>query len=162
METLKKIGKGAIIFGVVGVLLALASPAIASMVGVIGGEDLGIAAMDIATKISANALWEGAFFGAFGAIHAAVAPMMDWMFGADTVAAPAVAPAKIVACGHGHDVTIHNTQLQPDIAVAADVKVDAKANLVDGNENRVDNKAKLFTQMIDAERVNAPNLRLVK
>jgi hypothetical protein len=159
MEALKNIGKGAIVLGIVGVLLALAAEPIASVIGV---KLLGEAGMAAAAQVALAPLWTGAFFGAFGALHAAVAPVMDWVFG-DKKEVVAAAPARGASCtGYGHGVNITNLQMQPELNIAADVDVDAKANLVGGNENIVDNKAKLFAKAIEGERVNAPNLRLVK
>ena len=145
METLKNVGKGFMVLGIVGVLLALASPAIATMVSPILSESMRTFATETATKLSANALWEGAFFGGFGALHAAVVPMMDWVFG-DKKEAAAAAPVKVASCsGHGHGVNITNLQMQPDV----DVAVEAGTNH--------------HTQMLDVQRAEkATQLQLVK
>ena len=67
----KNVVKGAVAAFVVGAVLALLAPPIASMVGVSLAE----------IGISSNPLWLGAFFGAWGGLAAAAAPVMDYIFG---------------------------------------------------------------------------------
>lgn len=132
-ESFKKIAKGAIVFGIVGALLALTAPYIASALS--GVISAGAAAKFTAMGTAQAALAEGAFFGTFGALHAAVAPMLDSIF---KPAPEAPVLVKTQESQRGHGVTITNLQMQPDIAVAADVDVG--------------DKTKLFTQMLDAQR----------
>jgi len=79
MSIFGKIAKAGALMFAVGVLLALAAPVIANGIGV---ELLGKLAFEHA--IATPVLWTGAFFGAFGAIHAAVTPLFDKVLGAET------------------------------------------------------------------------------
>ena len=83
MEMFKNIAKGAIIFGAVGLLLALSAPAIAGIVGIIGGEAAGAGAAKIAAGAYANALYEGAFFAVFGALVPPIEKIYALIFGDD-------------------------------------------------------------------------------
>ncbi len=143
METFRKIVKNGVLLGAVGVLLALAAGPLAALTsGIIGAA--GVAAAAHSTE---TVLWTGVFFGGFGALHAAVAPVVDWVFGADKSAAPVAAPTKVAACEHGHSVNITNLQMQPELNVAADVAVDAQS----------------YVQKIEAQRAaSAGHLQLVK
>ena len=75
MGALKRILKNTIILGAVGTLLALAAPVIAGVLGfstaVGGATGLGLMAHGAFTAAS-SPLWVGAYFGAFGGIHAAI------------------------------------------------------------------------------------------
>ena len=63
--------KGALVAFAVGALLAVAAPVIANWTNV-SMPDVGL---------SANPLWLGSFFGAWGALAAMVQPAVDYMFG---------------------------------------------------------------------------------
>lgn len=93
---------GALLF-VVGALLAVAAPAIAVGLGMAPTYAAGAALLGH----SASPLWMGCFFGAFGAIDAAVRPYADKLFGdakpAATVAA-SPAPAQEKARGVASEV----------------------------------------------------------
>lgn len=91
MGTFGKVLKAGAIMGVVGLLLAASAPLIA---GVLGKSILGAAGVAAAENTFATVAWSGAFFGAFGAINAMVAPMFDKLFGASE---PANAPAEAKA-----------------------------------------------------------------
>lgn len=112
---LKNVLKNGAIMFAVGLLLAVAAPAIAELVG---EAALGEAAFAHATNTPL--LWTGLFFGAFGAIHAAVAPALDWAFGQEkpkeTAPAVAVEKEKTKECckghAHGHD---HHHEHAPDM-----------------------------------------------
>lgn len=75
-NTIKEVAKNGLIMFTVGVALALIAPPLANM---IGADALGAKAYQHA--IETPMLWTGAFFGAFGAIHAAVAPAFQAIFG---------------------------------------------------------------------------------
>lgn len=75
------IKNGAIMFAV-GALLAVVAPTLGSWVGL----------TDIAGSHTANPAWMGAFFGAFGAIHAILTPLVTAIFGKD--AEPALTAAN--------------------------------------------------------------------
>lgn len=77
MASMKNILKAGATLFVVGALLAVAAPAIAVGLGMAADYAAGAALLGH----SASPLWMGAFFGAFGAIDAAVRPMMDQWFG---------------------------------------------------------------------------------
>ncbi len=140
METLKKVVKGGVVLGIVGVLLALAAPALATMIG-----EATLGPTVFAQAMETPVIWTGVFFGAFGAINAAVEPMMDWAFGADKHTIAAVAPVKVAVDEHSHSVALQNTQLQPNIDISVDMNA---AN---------------YTQMVEAQRAaNAGHLQLVK
>lgn len=66
MSYFGKIVKNTVIMFAVGILLAYAAPAIAGWVG-------------IANPVH-SILWNGAFFGGFGGIHAAVEPIINKLF----------------------------------------------------------------------------------
>ncbi len=68
------IKNGAIMFAV-GMLLGLAAPPLAQL---LGASLIGDAAF--AHAVATPVLWTGAFFGAFGAIHAAVQPLYEHFF----------------------------------------------------------------------------------
>jgi hypothetical protein len=144
-ETLKKVAKGAIVFGIVGALLALSAPYIASALS-------GVVSEAVVTKATAmgtaqGALWEGAFFGTFGALHAAVAPMLDAVFKESPSTAATVVKTQEPQQGHGLNIT--NVQMQPDVAVAADVDVG--------------DKTKSFVQALENKTAaHMPHLQLVK
>jgi len=90
MSTFWKIAKAGAVMFTVGILLAAAAPLIA---GALGEGLLGTAAFTHA--MATPVLWTGAFFGAFGAIHAAVAPLVDRLDG--TAQRTEAAQAKIDA-----------------------------------------------------------------
>ncbi|NBO18521.1 MAG: hypothetical protein EBV03_04705 [Proteobacteria bacterium] len=85
MGSMKNIVKAGATLFVVGALLAVAAPAIAVGLGMASNYAAGA----VLLGHSASPLWMGAFFGAFGAIDAAVRPMMDKWFGGGEAAAPA-------------------------------------------------------------------------
>ena len=72
--------KSTVILGMVGVLLALAAPlipmAIPSLLPAIAAG-AGYGTYAAALGLSANPVWLGAFFGAFGALDAAIRPGVD-------------------------------------------------------------------------------------
>jgi hypothetical protein len=72
----KNVVKGAVAAFTVGALVALALPTIASVVGVSAA----------AVGASANPLWLGAFFGAWGGLAALVQPAADFIFGGGQLA----------------------------------------------------------------------------
>lgn len=72
----KEVAKNGLIMFAVGALLALAAPPLAQL---IGPQLLGETAFTHA--LATPVLWTGTFFGAFGAIHAAVAPIGNFLFG---------------------------------------------------------------------------------
>lgn len=87
-STLKNIVKNGLTMFAVGMLLAVAAPYVASM---LGEQVIGQAAMEHA--LATPVMWTGAFFGTFGAIHAAVAPALEYVFGKEPPPASA-APAQ--------------------------------------------------------------------
>src|SRR6185436_12992284 len=68
--------KNGLIMFAVGIALALAAPVLAQAVG--GASILGAAAFEHA--VATPVLWTGLFFGAFGAIHAALTPACEFVF----------------------------------------------------------------------------------
>lgn len=74
-DVLKNIIKNGVIMFAVGAALALISGPMANLLG--GAID----ADTLKHATNTNVLWTGAFFGAFGAIHSAVGPAMEWAFG---------------------------------------------------------------------------------
>lgn len=83
-SVLKDVLKNGTIMFVVGAALALIAPALGNMVGL----------PDVATSHSANPAWMGAFFGAFGALHAAVTPLFRAVFADKKEEAAAASPEK--------------------------------------------------------------------
>ena len=99
---------GATLF-VVGALLAVSAPAIAVGLGMASSYAGGAALLGH----TSSALWMGSFFGAFGAINAAVEPMLGGLFGGEAKAAETAAPKKTIRltivgagvdapCAHNH------------------------------------------------------------
>lgn len=102
---LKRAIKGFVTLAIVGSLLAVAAPYMAAAAG-LEASALGLSAL------SSQPLWTGLYFGGFGAINAALAPVVDKLLGKsfkdqplhkDTVGA---APAAAIAHGHvvGHAI----------------------------------------------------------
>jgi hypothetical protein len=109
-EVVKNVLKNGLIMLAVGAALALAAPEIAQ---VLGQEVLGSQAF--AQAMSTPIIWTGVFFGAFGAIHAAIAPAAAWIFGPEKKdSAEAVTVEKEKSCskcqGHAPDIAqpVHN------------------------------------------------------
>jgi len=76
---LKNVAKAAIIMFAVGALLASVAPWIAIATGVAeAGATYATAAQALGN--AANPLWTGAFFGAFGTLQAAIAPIVSKFF----------------------------------------------------------------------------------
>lgn len=95
METLKNIAKATAVMGIVGLVLAAIS---LPMAHVLGAGVLGDVAMAAAEHSGATILWTGAFFGAFGGIHAAVAPAVDFVLGKAKGSVAATQPVKEAEC----------------------------------------------------------------
>jgi|GEM_PF-2839419 len=103
---LRNVVKGGAIFCVVGALLGVAAPLLATALGpALIGEGVFAAAM------GTSALWTSAFFGAFGAIDAAVRPAVSALFGdkeaGQALAKPTVRPHNVTINNHSHDVDIN-------------------------------------------------------
>lgn len=75
LDTAKNVLKSGIGMFVVGVALTFAAQLIAPALG------LEIHSLTLSAINHSNPLWNGAFFGAFGAIHAVVGPVVDNLFG---------------------------------------------------------------------------------
>lgn len=145
METFKNIAKTAAIMFVVGALLAMIAPIITTALQFESTVEAAIQTLGF----NAKPLWLGSFFAAFGAIQASVTPAFNWLSGDTKKAVNEVALTKTHGCQHGHGIASHNTQIQPDIAVEANIKT-------------TDEPVKLHAQAIEAQRANGSNLRLVK
>lgn len=76
MELLKKVVKNTLLFGAVGVVLALLTPVLMPLATSLGVS----AAFATATLASTSAVWSGIFFGAFGALAALATPVFDGLF----------------------------------------------------------------------------------
>jgi len=132
MEMFKSIAKNTVVFGMVGLLLALSAPAIAGVVGVLGGEALGASAAKIAASTYANALYEGAFFAMFGALVPPLEKAYTLMFGGDKAKDEAASPEKEKSTAKQINITV----VQAPQQTQGQAIVDAK-----------------FRQNLDAERV---------
>jgi hypothetical protein len=86
----KVLKAGATLF-VVGALLALAAPVLAYGIGM--APSVGAAAAMLGSN--ASPMWMGVFFGAFGAIDAAVRPIIGQMMGEKPEAAAPAAQASV-------------------------------------------------------------------
>lgn len=95
---------GATLF-VVGALLAVAAPLLGAAVGLAPS----VSAAATALGHTANPLWMGAFFGAFGAIDAGVRPLLSGLFGGqENAPQPAPKTRKVMLVispqqEHGHN-----------------------------------------------------------
>ena len=130
MEILKNVIKNTFLLGIVGILLGAAAGPLASMMG---PSIIGSAGMTAAAHSAGTILWTGAFFGAFGGIHAALAPAMDWALGSKKEQI-----SKDTASTDS-DVSIHNIDIQPNL------------------DMDVGTKTKLYTQIIEMEKSAPPN-----
>lgn len=90
LDTAKNVAKAGMGMFAVGVALTFAAQLIAPALG------LEIGGLTLSAINHSNPLWIGAYFGAFGAINAAVAPVMDYLFGGakGEAAAQSVSPAQ--------------------------------------------------------------------
>lgn len=76
-----KIAKAGIIMGTVGVLLAAVAPLLAMAIpGMLETTVTSYAEAAKALAPGISPAWTGLFFGAFGALHAAVDPVESWLF----------------------------------------------------------------------------------
>ena len=126
--------KNGLLLFAVGIAVAFVAPVLANLIG----PTLMGAGMAHAATSTATALWTGLVFGSFGAIHTLFTPIADKIFGEDKETKPAHS-SKEAAIGRA--VIITNTQLQPNIDIEA--------------------KAKLYTQILDAQRAEMPGQVIV-
>lgn len=106
MNAVGNILKAGAIMCTVGLLLALAAPVLADL---IGAATLG--AETYAAAQSTPVLWTGAFFGTFGALHAAVSPVYNKILGAEPQLKPKIV-GKIPAQGQARSRTVE-VELEP-------------------------------------------------
>lgn len=108
--------KAGALFFVVGALLAVAAPYIGAAVG------LAPTAAEAATALghSASPIWMGAFFGAFGAIDAAVRPTFDWAFGSKGGAEAGAVKTAEPSAGKQVNITIVQSPQQSQAQVVAE------------------------------------------
>lgn len=127
MSMVVDVAKRATLFAVVGATLALVAPLVAMAIGLDGVNSY--AAASEVLKHTANPLWLGGFFGAFGAIDAVIAPVIDRIFGDKE---PSKDTSITVAKCHepAHALTITNLQMQPSVEVEANVMMDKQADFV--------------------------------
>ena len=119
MGKLGKIIKAGMVMGVVGILLAASAPLIA---GMLGEGILGAAGMAAAAHSFGTMAWTGAFFGTFGALHAAITPVFDAIDGtagkADAAQARINAHLDAPCCAQGiaheQEVVSHHFRQQED------------------------------------------------
>lgn len=124
----KNVAKAGLVMLAVGAALAIAAPAIGVAVGIAPSY----AAAAVVLGNTANPLWLGAFFGSFGALRAAIAPVADKIFAAPD---PSAANKKT-----GSPATVVMQAQDQELAVSP---------LLD---------QKKFTQMIEAEKARSVNL----
>lgn len=125
-ETFKNVIKNGLTMFAVGIALGLAAPLIAEVL--VGTGMLTAAAA--AAVVPHSVLWSGAFFGAFGAIHAAVAPALEYVF------SPSSPPP------HPHATTPNASCCEQAPVIVANVAAD------------MDIRPPLHTQKLDAERAS--------
>lgn len=78
-QLLKNMAKGAVGFFVVGALLTVVAQALAPMMG------LDIGPLTLSAAGPTNPMWNGAYFGAFGALNQAITPVVEKFMGAGPV-----------------------------------------------------------------------------
>jgi hypothetical protein len=109
-----KIAKAGLVMFAVGVALATVAPTLFSTLsGMLGSEALGEVAAGAAAHSGASIIWTGAFFGTFGALHAAIAPIFDKLDGTSRKAE--IAQAKI-------DAKLNELSREPAIAPEMEVE----------------------------------------
>ena len=111
---LKNIIKAGLLFAAVGATLALIAPVIGMALGIVGGATTYGAAAS-ALGHTANPLWLGSFFGAFGAIDTGMRPVFDKIFGESKKTQAAVADSSRVIIAL--NPTVEKTQ-EPNVASA--------------------------------------------
>ncbi len=103
MSYFGKIVKNTLLMGSVGVLLALAAPALVSIATGIGLSQALGAGILAATGTATSAIWTGVYFGAFGGISAAIEPAISRLFGGTATQPESVShTASYNAPSHGH------------------------------------------------------------
>jgi hypothetical protein len=101
----KNILKSGLTLLIVGIALAAAAPLAASGLGAIGVLSSEFAA-EIAAKASlSNVMYTGAFFGMFGAINAAVTPLVSRIFDGKKLPGSTIVAAQ-AAKGHAPDLSV--------------------------------------------------------
>ena len=107
-----KIVKNAAIMFAVGIALGFAAPALAGLVG-------------IANPVT-SVLWNGAFFGGFGALHAAIEPIINSITGdraRHTIEHKSVRTSPVVISAPGHAPVIADEIAQEATAQSFEDKV---------------------------------------
>ena len=82
LDTAKSMARGGVGFFLVGLALTLAAQVLSPMIGI------DIAPLALSGTGPNNPLWTGAYFGGFGALSAAVTPLVDYLFGDKKQASP--------------------------------------------------------------------------
>lgn len=130
-NVLRNVVKASATMFVVGLALGAAAPLLAGMLG-----EAAIGSAAYAAANATSALWTGAFFGAFGALNAAISPALEWAFGSEQE--KATQPGHKQGHGKGRDgharlviVAPHHEKNDIDINVLAvdDSKTRFVANL---------------------------------
>ena len=112
MSYVGKIVKSTLLLAAVGVALGFAAPALASF-----AVTLGLAPATAAALSVTHPIWAGVFFGAFGAINAALSPVFDGIFGMGSnhhsISHSTSKAAPVIVMGHAPTVS---ADVAPELA----------------------------------------------
>lgn len=135
METLKNTVKGAVLLGIIGIVLAIAAEPVAVVLG--GKAVLGEAGMIAAQSYTGAALFSGIFFAGFGALTGLLTPTCDQLFDQCVSQAATTTPAH----KQQHDLTVN--EMSPKTHEVAETKTS-------------------YVQSLAAERARAAQSQLVR